>query len=416
MSPENTFDYSIMEYSSKSNQDMTVAQFSVTDDAILTMVAHESHAQTLQKYYPQGTVGHDGKVHFKIDLNETPIEIIAIALGLPGQNPDFRAALQKANDGFTSYAHVFNLALEGHPLQSGRIETSTPKNRLAGIDEQKLVHLDDRLDVIPNLPGILGATRESEADMHIQNVMIKKGNVLIPGYIVTAAEGVKANNIVDRIAIMAAYMEEAGKVNGTKADARQKVGVLSDGRPYAVFSDSTRNIVTIQSIENSVRNPSKVLVVVKREELYAKKGIELNPAQLRTQESAFATHFQINTLNRVAESRLDTMQAPTAYFKEDGKAHVTAPKLKNETTIESFMALRDVFAANGHATLNIAQRQQGLPPSDNKVLIDAVRVRMGAMRGVAMDIRQELEDRIHITALQQKPVERFYSNEISMNF
>lgn len=415
MSPEITFDYSILEYNSRTKQDQTVAQFSVSDEAILNIVAEESYAHTLQRYYPYGVESSDGKTHFSIDLNEAPVDVIAIALGLPGHTPDFRAALQKANDGFTSYAHVFNLALEGHPLQSGRVETNTPKNRLVGIDEQKLVHLDDRLDEIPNLPGILGAIRESEADLHIQNVMIKDGNVLIPGYIVTAAEGVNATNLVDRIAIMAAYLEEAGKVNDTKSDKRKKVGVLSDGRPYAVFSDSTRSMVTIQSVENSTRNPNKVLMVVKREDLYAKKGVELNPAHLRTQEASFASHFQVNTLNRVVEDRLSTMPSPTAYFKEDGKAHVTAPKLGRETSIESLMALRDVFAANGHTTLNIAQRQQGLMPSENMGLIDTVRMRIRALGTVAMDIRRELEDRIHLSNMEQKPVERFYSNEISLS-
>lgn len=415
MSPEITFDYSILEYNSRAKQDQTVAQFSVSDEAILSIVAEESYAHTLRRNGMPGVEAGDGKVHFTLDLNEAPTEIIAIALGLPGNNPDFRAALNKSNDGHVSFAQVFNLALEGHPLQSGRVETNTPKNRLAGIDEQKLVHLDERLDEIPNLPGILGAIRESEADLHMQNVMTKKGNALIPGYIVTAAEGVSATNLVDRIAIMAAYLEEAGKVNDSKADKLLKVGVLADGRPYAIFSDSTRGMMNIQSVENSTRNPSKVLMVVKREDIFAKKGVELNPSHLRTQESSFATHFQINTLNRVVEDRMGTMPSPTAYFKEDGKAHVTTPKVWSGVNIESLMAMRDVFAANGHTTLNIAQRQQGMAPSDNKGLIDTVRMRIGALGAMAMDIRRELEDRIQLSAIQEKPVERFYSNEISLS-
>ena len=415
MSPENVFDYSILEYSTQKRAEEVVAQFSISDDAVMHIVANERFARQLEKTTNLiKTDLADGTSSFNIDLNEAPIEIVAMALGLPGNNPDFRASLNKANGGYVSYAQIFNLALEGHPLQSGRIESATPKNRLAGIDEHKVIHLDDRLDKIPNLPGILGAVRESEFDLHVQNVMAKKGNALIPGYIVTAAEGVTASNIVDRISLMAAYLEEAGKVNDSKADKLLKVGVLSDGRPYAVFSDSTRNMMNIKSIENSVRNPNKVLLVVNREELYAKKGMELNPKCLREQEASFATHFQINTLNRVVEDRMGTMASPTAYFKEDGKAHVTVPKVRGETSIESFIATKNVFSANGKSLLSIAQMQQNLPRTENEGLLDTVRMRIGAMGKMAMDIRRELEDRIQMASVQDKPVDRFYSNEISI--
>lgn len=410
------FAYAIREYDANTGKEITVASFNVSDDAILTIIADQSFAKNLTRNGLSGEKRSGDKVHFQLDLNDAPVEVVALALGLPGNNPDFRAQLSKQHDGHVSYAQVFNLALEGHPLQSGRIETNTQKPKLAGIDEQKLVHLDDVLDQIPVLPGILGAMRESEADLHIQNVLAKKGNTVIPGYIVTSAADARVSNLVDRISIMAAYMEEGSKIADTKSDRLMKVGVLNDGRAYAVFSDSTRNAMNIQSIQNSERNPGKALVVVKREDLYAKKGMELNPEQLRTSERSFSTHFQVNTLNRVIEDRMGTMPSPTAYFKHDGKAHVTAPKIWSGINIETLMAMRDVFSANGQSTLNIAQRQQGIKPTENPGLIETVRGRISAISSMAMDIRRELEYRIDLAnSAKAEPVERFYSNEISLS-
>jgi hypothetical protein len=410
------FAYTIREYDANTGREITVASFNVSDDAILTIVADQGFAKNWTRNGLNGEKRSGDKVSFELDLNEAPIEVVALALGLPGNNPDFRAQLAKQHDGHVSYAQVFNLALEGHPLQSGRIETNTQKPRLAGIDEQKLVHLDDVLDQIPVLPGILGAMREGEADLHIQNVLAKKGNTVIPGYIVTSAADTRVSNLIDRISIMAAYMEEASKIADTKADRLLKVGVLEDGRAYAVFSDSTRNAMNIQSIENSERNPSKVLVVVKREDLYAKKGMELNLKPLGTSERSFSTHFQVNTLNRVIEDRMGPMPSPTAYFKHDGKAHVTMPKVLSGACINALYAMPIAFAANGQSMLRQAEILAEIEPTNNQGLIHAVMVRIRAITSMAKDIRHELENRIDLAkAAKAEPIERFYSNETSLN-
>jgi hypothetical protein len=412
--------YSIMEYSDKSSSEIEVASFTISDDSIMNIICTADHAQGLTKNGLRSSgLTSEGLVTFQLDLNEAPIEVIAIALGLPGQSPEFRATLSKANDGFVSSAHVLNLALEGHFLQSGRIDNNSSPARLIGINIDSVADLDEVIDSIPVLPGVLGAMRESESDMHVQNLMARKGHVLIPAYIVTSAQDSVTQNLTDRLAIMTAYLEEASKVNGTKSDKILKVGVLDDGRAYAIFSDATRANVKIQSIEQSARDPRKTLIVAKKEDLYAKRGIELNPGTPASRQAAFATHYQASALRQVVEDRIGIMPNPVPYLKEAGSAYATLPRVWGGVTIESLYAMKQSYDAGSQRGLEIAQRQAGITPSGNPGLTDTVKGRISAVARTAFTIRDELDVRVQARienkAKREGMPERFYSSEVSLS-
>ncbi len=412
--------YSIMEYSDKSSGEVEVASFTISDDSIMTISSTADHAQGLLKNGLRSNgVTAEGLVTFQLDLNEAPVEVVAVALGLPGQSPEFRASLSKAHDGFVSSANVLNLALEGHPLQSGRIDKHSSPARLIGINIDHVADLDDVVSVIPVLPGVLGALRDSESDLHVQNLMARKGSLMIPGYIVTSAQGSVAQNLTDRLAIMTAYLEESSKISGSKSDKILKVGVLDDGRAYAIFSDATRPSVKIQSIEQSARDPSKTLIVAKKEDLYAKRGIELSRGNAASREAAFSTHYQASTLRQVVEDRMGIMPSPVPYLKEAGSAYAALPKVWGGVTIESLSAMKQSYSAGSQRSLEIAQRQAGIAPNGNPGLTDTVKGRISSVARTAFTIRDELDVRVEASiearAKKEGAPERFYSAEINIS-
>lgn len=401
--------YSIKEWSDSLKAEEIVATFTFDADSILSIQAGERYAAKLRKI---GAISSDGN-NFELDMLEAPYEVIATAIGLPGQNPEFRAECARRFNGYVTAANMLEMAFEGHPMQSGRIDMGGP-SRLVVMNMAQLVNLEKSLPTVPTLPGYLGAVREQYSGLLVKNVVCIKGSALLPGYIMTACPGESFESSVDRIALSLAYTDQVAKITGAKGDRVLKVGVLEDGRPYAVFSDSTRNAAKIVSQGVSKKDPGLTMVYAKFEDLRAKRGVSYSTTELGAEPDKFPTYYQVCTLRQAMEDRMHTMPSAMGFMGPERQLHADVPRLGLNTSIEGIKASVRDYSAQAEQSIRIAKMHARTQFSGDMDLVLQVKGHIKSIGMHAAMMKERLTVEHEKQKYSQNRPDRFYSSTISL--
>lgn len=401
--------YSIKEWSDSLKAEEVVATFTFGADNILHIQAGVRYAAKLRKI---GAMSSDGN-NLELDMLEAPYEVIASAIGLPGQNPEFRAECSRRFDGYVTAANMLEMAFEGHPMQSGRIDMGTP-SKLVIMNMAQLVNLEQGLPTLPSLPGYLGAVREQYTGLLVKNVVCIKGSALLPGYIMTACPGETFDSAVDRISLSVAYAEQIAKITGAKGDRALKIGVLEDGRPYAVFSDSTRNAAKIVSQGLSKKDTGLTMVYANFVDLRAKRGMSYAASELGADPNKFSIHYQVSTLRQAMEDRMHTMPSAMGFMGPEQQIHTDVPRLGLNASIEGVKASVGDYSKHAERSLKIAKTNARAQFSVGVDLVLQVKRHLMSVGHQAAIVKDQLvAEQAKQKYIQNKP-DRFYSNMISL--
>lgn len=390
-------EFLIKEWSDEAQKEKVVASFALDDGAYLKMLTTELYAKTLIRNGLAPEAAEQGVYQFRIHLEETPPEVLCIALGLPGNDPEFRARhLSSASGSFLSTSRVLNMAIEGHPQQSGRVVIADQEVRDVAIDVARLVDLDGPMKEVPVLPGVLGASHPGPDDLVIQNVLAIKGRHIVPGYVVTGRAGGNTQNLTDRLAVMTAFLEESAKIHGAAADRIMKVGVLEDGRPYTVFRDQSRNVALAKEIKPSPRDPARMVAVLDSSALYARRRLE-GSADLAMGPKQLEALFKVGALAQMVEDKLGFMPRPVRTINRVG-LHVSLPKVPDLMALETMQLSKREFAEHGPKALEAFKGVHGLHIEDDATVLSSVSSSFDAVAALAQEMKRELETRLEAFA------------------
>lgn len=379
----NVIPHLIKEWNVASHKEETVASFSIDANNMLTLKGTPQYMEALRS---KG-IRSDASNTAQFVLHETPAEVVAIALGLPGQSPAFRHECKERWDGFFTGNSIVNLAIEGHQSQSGRIDSDFENPGNVKVLSSRLLKVHDDLSFIPTLPDALGGQKDLGGGLERKASLMLIGDRVVPGYAIVADMSVR--NAGDRLAIMVAHQNQVSTMSGVKADKLIKMGILESGEAYALFTDAVKPSMPILGKEAYPGRNDTEILTVKKSMLLARSGLEFSPNTLGFTEGAGAAHTHLSCMKHFIEDIDGTLAPKASTFRDTAIVHAPMPRVPEHLSVETLMAM----SANGQSavekSMSVMMAPSGQAPAASQV--KAVTSSIMSVLNQARSVREEME-------------------------
>lgn len=240
-----------------------------------------------QAHYASLGLEREGADAFLVNLRNAPASLIAKALGLPGGDNAFQQAVFKDLGREPTGFDLLEVALQGHPAQSGRLSNADEKGtHFLNIDEEQF--LVAGATVLPDFDSLFTKHHSAYQGMLKTDVLIKDGTKIVPAYVVTV-DGGSHEHAADRLAIYAATLTEANTIEGVVADKPIRFVMTADKQPALLCEDASKPAFNLVAERRSERNQGVNLVSVEKSLVETRRAIQ--PA------SAFQDNPEPRTVN-----------------------------------------------------------------------------------------------------------------------
>ncbi|MBD8682021.1 MULTISPECIES: hypothetical protein [Pseudomonas] len=261
-------EYKIHAWSDEQGQDVLMATISLDQDK--NLIISPSHLGAAV-YARMGLYQAEQEGTYGLNLDEAPPTLVASVLGLPGTSHAFLRSVQEELGRAPSAFDMFDVALRGHPAQSGRLNIADAQDSILKINADQFVDLES--DGTPQIKDLYVRHQDEYQGVTKSSVLAKSGSLVIPAYLVTV-EGLVHDNAHDRLAIYAAALKEAGGIEGAQADKPLKFVRTADGKPALLVQDASKPSFQALNVITSTRNPQVEQVCIRRSQLEAKRSLE----------------------------------------------------------------------------------------------------------------------------------------------
>lgn len=278
----NTFvdQYQVKTWSKELGREALLATLELDEQGMLHVIPSDAGAV----HYASLGLQEAADGSYVINIHEAPKTLVAKTLGLPGGDASFEFSLAQAVGRTPTAFDILEIALQGHPSQSGRLVNADEKgSRFVKIDENQFVSATSTN--IPDFNDLYVRAQSEYQGLVKTDVLIKDGSNIVPAYVVTVQQGAH-ENVTDRLAVYAATLEEAAKMNNIIADRPLRFVTTHDGQPALICQDATRPEFGIVAVGQSARNAAVTLVSLEHSLLHAKSFVEPAGAFQREQDKA----------------------------------------------------------------------------------------------------------------------------------
>lgn len=292
-------EYKIHAWSDEKGQEILLATIALDQDSNLTIIPSDAGAQS---YARMGLMGAGQEGVYTLNLNDAPSSLVASSLGLPGSSHAFiRSVTQDAGRNLSSF-DMLDIALRGHPLQSGRLSAADAEDKVLKISEDQFVDMDS--DVAGSLKDLYVRHQDEYQGMTKSSVLAKIGSQVIPAYLVTIEDG-PHENAEDRLAIYAAALKEASQIDGVLADKPLKFVRTADGKPALLCLDSSKPAFGALNVVASTRNPEVRQICIRKSQLEAKRSLENGTTLIRGKDPVgVRAYLQVSAIQDLVQDSI----------------------------------------------------------------------------------------------------------------
>ncbi|AXH59466.1 hypothetical protein [Pseudomonas amygdali] len=341
-------EYKIHAWSYEQGQEILLATITLDQNKQLVVKPSDAGAPL---YARMGLLPTNSNDAYSLDLAEAPATLVATALGLPGNSQSFLRGLQEDLGHYPGAYDMLEVALRGHPEQSGRLNASGSEDRVLKIPVN---HFVDLMADNTGAPKDLYVRHQEEYQgMTKSSVLAKNGSLIIPAYLVTVDSDPHAN-ANDRLAIYAAALKEAGSIDGVLADKPLKFVRTADGKPALLVQDATKPSFTALGVVASTRNADVLQVSVRSAQLEAKRSLENGATLIRSKDEPSVRAFvQVSALqDLVQDSQGLSVNMPRK--SEAGQVRAERLNVPRHMTVEGLGAM---ITASAGQVAERAERQ-----------------------------------------------------------
>jgi len=289
-------EYQIHAWSDEKGHEILMATITLDQDKNLNITPSDAGAMA---YARMGLFQTEHKGVYALNLDEAPATLVASVLGLPGNSHSFIRSVQEDLSRLPTAFDLLDVALGGHPDQSGRLNVAGSEDRILKIPVDQFVDLD--AGVAGGLTDLYIRHQDEYQGMTKSSVLAKNGSLIIPAYLVTI-DNEPHGNESDRLAIYAAGLKEAAGIDGVLADKPLKFVRLADGKAALLVQDSTKPAFTALNVVPSARNPEVQQVSIRSSQLQAKRSLENGATLIRSKDASSARAYaQVSALQDLVQ-------------------------------------------------------------------------------------------------------------------
>lgn len=332
-------EYQIHAWSDEKGHDVLMATITLDQDKNLTVIPSDLG---FMAYARMGLLQTEQKGVYALNLDEAPPTLVASVLGLPGNSDGFIRSIQEDLGRRPTAFDLLDVALGGHPDQSGRLNPVNTEDRILKIPTDKFVDLGS--ESIASVSELFVRHQDEYQGMTKSSVLAKSGSLIIPAYLVTVDNEPHAN-ASDRLAIYAAALKETGSIDGVLADTPLKFVRTADGKPALLVQDATKPSFTALSVVASTRHPDIQQVSIRSSQLQAKRSLENGATLIRSKDAvSVRAYIQVNAIqDLVQDSQGLSVNLPRK--SEDGLVRAERLDVPRHMTVEGLGAMINASAS-----------------------------------------------------------------------